>query len=86
MAYCQQYIHPMADNGLDYARLRATWCCRQACARSEKSTPAAAECPFRDPARPLGIVKHVGLAFTHPALFLSLSPIHCAPPRNGGAQ
>jgi hypothetical protein len=58
--------HAMAYNGLDYARLRATWCCRQICTRNGKSTPAAAECPFRDPARPLGMVKHVGLAFTHP--------------------
>ena len=58
--------HAMAYNGLDYARLRATWCCRQLCTRNGKSTPAAAECPFRDPARPLGMVKHVGLAFTHP--------------------
>ena len=58
--------YPMRFNGLDYERLRATWACRQACARCAEPNRADTDCPFRDPQRPLGMVKHVQLAFTHP--------------------
>ena len=56
--------HPMAFNGLDYARLRACWVCHQVCART--TNPAERDCPFRDPEHPLGLVRHVKRAFTHP--------------------
>ena len=56
--------HPLAFNGLDYARLRAGWVCHQVCARTANA--AERDCPFRDPERPLGLVKHVKRAFTHP--------------------
>ena len=55
---------PLAFNGLDYARLRAAWVCRQACTRTSQT--AARDCPFRDPQRPLGMVKHVKRVFRHP--------------------
>jgi hypothetical protein len=56
--------HPLAFNGLDYARLRACWVCHQVCTRTSNSAERA--CPFRDPERPLGLVRHVTRAFTHP--------------------
>jgi len=58
--------YPLAFNGLDYRRLRACWVCRQICSRTPEPRPEDAECPFRDPQRPLGQVRHVGCAFVHP--------------------
>jgi hypothetical protein len=58
--------YPMTFNGLDYERLRATWACRQLCTRGAKPNRVDADCPFRDPQRPLGMVKHIQRAFTHP--------------------
>jgi len=58
--------YPMTFNGLDYERLRATWACRQACTRGATPNRADADCPFRDSQRPLALVKHVQLVFTHP--------------------
>ena len=58
--------YPMFFNGVDYPRLRACWVCRQICARQHPPRPEDAACPFRDPERPLGLVKHVGRAFVHP--------------------
>lgn len=57
--------YPMAFNGLDYERLRAAWICRQVCARTA-AAPEDRDCPFRDPDHPLGCVRHVSRAFTHP--------------------
>lgn len=56
--------HPLTFNGLDYARLRACWVCRQVCTRT--SSTAERDCPFRDPEHPLGLVRHVKRAFSHP--------------------
>jgi hypothetical protein len=56
----------MSFNGLDYRRLRACWVCRQICAHQRPQQPQDADCPFRDPDRPLGLVTHVGRAFVHP--------------------
>ena len=56
----------MSFNGLDYQRLRACWTCRQVCAQQLRPQPQDAECPFRDPNSPLGMVKHVRRAFVHP--------------------
>jgi hypothetical protein len=56
---------PLYFNGLDYARLRATWTCRQRCASSPEAR-ATAECPYRDPERPGGMTKHITTTFTHP--------------------
>jgi hypothetical protein len=58
--------HPMSFNGVDYQRLRACWVCRQICARLPEANPQDETCPFRDPERPLGLVRHVGRAFVHP--------------------
>jgi hypothetical protein len=58
--------YPMAFNGLDYQRLRACWVCRQACTRLPDPNPVDAPCPFRDPHRPLGQVRHLHRAFLHP--------------------
>jgi len=58
--------YPMSFNGIDYPRLRACWVCRQICTRQLPPRPDDAACPFRDPDRPLGMVKHVGRAFVHP--------------------
>jgi hypothetical protein len=58
--------YPMAFNGIDYHRLRACWTCRQLCARLTDPHPEDAGCPFRDPAHPLGQVRHVNRAFAHP--------------------
>jgi hypothetical protein len=58
--------YPMSFNGVDYQRLRACWVCRQVCTRSSKAKPEDAACPFRDPDRPLGQVRHLGRAFLHP--------------------
>jgi len=58
--------YPMAFNGVDYQRLRACWVCRQVCTRLPDSRPEDVDCPFRDPDRPLGQVRHVGRAFVHP--------------------
>jgi hypothetical protein len=58
--------YPMFFNGVDYQRLRACWVCRQVCTRQRHPRPQDAVCPFRDPDRPLGMVKHVGRAFLHP--------------------
>ena len=56
----------MSFNGIDYQRLRACWACRQVCARQPHPHPQDADCPFRDPHRPLGMVRHVARAFLHP--------------------
>jgi hypothetical protein len=58
--------HPMSFNGVDYRRLRACWACRQICSRLPEPKPEDAACPFRDPARPLGQVRHISRAFLHP--------------------
>jgi hypothetical protein len=58
--------YEMFFQGVDYQRLRATWVCRQRCARAKAQQPADATCPFRDPAHPLGQVRHVGCALEHP--------------------
>ena len=58
--------YPMFFNGLDYQRLRTCWVCRQICTQQLHPRPHDATCPFRDPDRPLGMVKHVGRAFVHP--------------------
>jgi hypothetical protein len=58
--------YAMFFQGVDYQRLRATWVCRQRCARAPVPQPADAACPFRDPAHPLGQVRHVGCALEHP--------------------
>lgn len=58
--------YPMSFNGLDYQRLRACWTCHQVCARAPDPRPENAQCPFRDPEHPLGQVRHVSRAFTHP--------------------
>jgi len=56
----------LSFNGIDYQRLRACWVCHQKCAYQLHPKPEDADCPFRDPQRPLGMVKHVGRAFVHP--------------------
>jgi hypothetical protein len=68
-----EYGHPlcahgyrMSFNGVDYQRLRACWACRQVCAHHLHPKPEDADCPFRDPNHPLGMVKHVRRAFIHP--------------------
>jgi len=58
--------YPMFFNGVDYQRLRACWVCRQICFQQRPPRPEDTACPFRDPNRPLGMVTHVGRAFTHP--------------------
>lgn len=58
--------HPMSFHGVDYSRLRACWVCRQICTRLPEANPEDESCPFRDPERPLGLVRHVGRAFLHP--------------------
>jgi hypothetical protein len=58
--------YPMRFNGLDYQRLRACWVCRQLCTRLPNAKPEDAQCPFRDPERPLGYIQHVSSAFIHP--------------------
>jgi hypothetical protein len=58
--------YPMSFNGIDYQRLRACWVCRQVCTRTSEAKPEDAVCPFRDPDRPLGQVRHMGRAFLHP--------------------
>jgi len=58
--------YEMFFQGVDYQRLRATWVCRQRCARAQAPQPADATCPFRDPAHPLGQVRHVGKTLVHP--------------------
>jgi hypothetical protein len=58
--------YPMRFNGLDYQRLRAGWVCRQVCTRLPNAKPEDAQCPFRDPERPLGYIQHIGCAFIHP--------------------
>jgi hypothetical protein len=58
--------YEMFFQGVDYQRLRATWVCRQRCARVKEPQPDDAACPFRDPAHPLGQVRHVGCALQHP--------------------
>jgi hypothetical protein len=55
----------MSFNGLDYRRLRSCWVCRQACAYQHPQQPQDADCPFRDPDRPLGFVTHITRAFIH---------------------
>lgn len=57
---------PMFSQGLDYPRLRAGWACRQVCTQQSESAAAHADCPFRDPQRPLGMIRHITTAFTHP--------------------
>jgi hypothetical protein len=58
--------YPMFFQGLDYGRLRATWVCRQRCARAKEPSAPDESCPFRDPEHPLGQVRHVGCALAHP--------------------
>jgi hypothetical protein len=58
--------YPMSFNGVDYERLRACWTCRQVCARLPETKPEDEDCPFRDPERPLGQVRHVSRALVHP--------------------
>ena len=58
--------HPLSFNGIDYRRLRACWVCRQICTRLPEANPVDETCPFRDPVRPLGLVRHVGRPFLHP--------------------
>jgi hypothetical protein len=58
--------HPMSFNGVDYQRLRTCWVCRQVCTRLPEANPEDETCPFRDPERPLGLVRHVDQAFLHP--------------------
>jgi hypothetical protein len=58
--------YPMYFNGLDYQRLRTCWVCRQICTQQHPPRSEDTTCPFRDPSRPLGMVTHVGRAFTHP--------------------
>jgi hypothetical protein len=58
--------YPMAFNGLDYDRLRATWVCHQVCRRAAQAPPEDADCPYRDPDRPLGMSRHVTDTFLHP--------------------
>jgi hypothetical protein len=58
--------HPMSFNGVDYQRLRACWVCRQICTRLPETRPEDEACPFRDPDRSLGLVRHVSRAFLHP--------------------
>ncbi len=57
----------MHSNGYDRQRRRATWVCGQACRRQprregEPVSPVEG-CPYLDSSRPLGQVRHVGLAF-----------------------
>ena len=56
----------MSFNGVDYQRLRACWTCRQVCTQNLHPKPEDADCPFRDPNHPLGMVKHIRRAFVHP--------------------
>jgi len=56
----------MSFNGIDYQRLRVCWVCRQVCAQKLHPKPEDADCPFRDPNHPLGMVKHISRAFIHP--------------------
>jgi hypothetical protein len=56
----------MSFNGVDYVRRRACWVCRQVCAHQLSPKPEDTACPFRDPNRPLGMVKHIQRAFIHP--------------------
>jgi hypothetical protein len=56
----------LSFNGIDYQRLRACWVCDQKCAHQLHPRPEDADCPFRDPERPSGMVKHVSRAFVHP--------------------
>ena len=56
----------LSFNGIDYRRLRACWICGQKCAHQLHPKPEDADCPFRDPERPAGMVKHVTRAFVHP--------------------
>ncbi len=58
--------YPMSSNGIDRQRLRATWVCRQRCTRVAHPNPHDGNCPFRDPDRPLGQVRHVTRSFVHP--------------------
>lgn len=58
--------YAMFFQGLDYARLRATWVCRQRCVRTPAARPEDANCPFRDPDHPLGQVRHVRCTLQHP--------------------
>lgn len=58
--------YPMSFNGIDYQRLRACWVCRQVCQQQSPPQPEDVDCPFGDPNHPLGMVTHVGRAFTHP--------------------
>ncbi len=65
----------MRANGYDRKRRRTTWVCSQACRREprregELVSPVAG-CPFLDPARPLGQVRHVGLAFPNGSVRLA---------------
>lgn len=58
--------YPMSFNGVGYQRLRACWTCRQICTRLPDPTPEDATCPFHDPSRPAGQVRHIRRAFLHP--------------------
>jgi hypothetical protein len=50
--------YPLRANGHDWARHRTKWCCAQACVRDAKRP--APDCPYRDPAHPLGQIINVG--------------------------
>ncbi|MGC9336482.1 MAG: hypothetical protein ACP5JJ_20275 [Anaerolineae bacterium] len=56
----------MSFNGLDYKRLRACWVCRQVCRKTKLPRPEDEDCPFRDPDRSLGQVRHLSQALIHP--------------------
>lgn len=65
----------MHSNGYDRQRRRATWVCGQACRREprrqgEPVSPVDG-CPFLNSARPLGQVRHVGLAFPNGSVRLA---------------
>jgi hypothetical protein len=50
--------YTLRANGHDYQRRRTKWCCAQACVRD--ATRPAPDCPYRDPAHPLGQSVNVG--------------------------
>ena len=65
-------MHP---NGYDRGRRRTTWVCGQACRREPRRVGEAvlppSGCPYLDPSRPLGQVRHVGLAFPNGSVRLA---------------
>jgi len=65
-------MHP---NGYDRGRRRSTWVCGQACRREPLRQGAPVSpvdgCPYLDRERPLGQVRHVGLAFPNGSVRLA---------------